>query len=141
MTSVLETVAVAMTAGVVAGLVALWRRRRASASRRRSFARGRTVKVPCAARRGEPKWRHGKLVLAHETVTWRPRFGTRGTFVVDHERAVAAGRRPVLGKENWHINPSLVVLAYNTGGTRLELAVLPEDLDTVGRVLEIPGEE
>lgn len=132
-----------LVAGIVAGLFLLWRQRKASASRRRSFTEGLTVKVPCAARRGgdEQKWRHGKLVLTNGTVTWRPRFGTRGTFLVDHERAVAMDRRPVLGKENWHINPSLVVLAYNVGGTRLELAVLPEDLEVVGKVLDVPKGE
>ncbi|MEU8620995.1 hypothetical protein [Streptomyces sp. NPDC048623] len=125
MTELLFFVPLAVLVGL---LVRAGQRRRAAA-----LADGGTAAVPVMFRQGS-RWRAGRLVIGAEPLVWRP-FARAGEVVLPAELRVA-GTRPPTVREAVRLNPRLRIVACESAGGPVLLAVLPEELERVLGALE-----
>lgn len=117
------------------------RKRSAPSRRLRAFLAGSAVTVPCGLRHSgwsSDHWRSGSVRLARGSAVWRPRVHSGTPVVFRPADIVPVGWRPVRSAERFRWRRSRIVLAYEMGEVRVELAVRPRHLTIVGRVLALP---
>jgi len=83
-------------------------------------------------------WLEGRVRVArYRLVWWVP--GSPGSLVFSRRDGVVESLGDVDGGNAETVDPNLVVLRYRSGGEVHHLAVPPEDLNLIGRVLPLPG--
>lgn len=134
-----------LLAGVLGGLLGdelvERRRRKRRESRLVPGSQGFAAVIPCALRwaaRGYPRWRHGSLRLERNATEWRRRFRSDAVVALDPKAMTGESTRDIKPRELGSLNTGCRILTYLVDGTRLELAVLADDLQLVARILEIP---
>ncbi|MFI9293188.1 hypothetical protein [Streptomyces gardneri] len=132
----IELLFFAAVAALVGWLMERKRRQRSTAAAVAAVAAGEAAGVPCMVKWSAlgSRWRAGRLVIGAGPPVWRASWGRRELALPSDLRRT--GVRSPSAREGMSINPGSRILEYASSGGVVLVAVMPDDLDLVGKALE-----
>ncbi|MEU7070267.1 hypothetical protein AB0B30_18395 [Streptomyces narbonensis] len=127
----LEIAILAAVAALVGWLMNRKRRQRSAA-----VAAGETAGVPCMLKWSAhgSRWRAGRLLIGAGPPVWKASWGGRELALPTDLRRT--GTRAPSTREGMSINPGSRILEYASSAGVVLIAVMPDELDLVGKALE-----
>ncbi|MFE1237289.1 AbrB/MazE/SpoVT family DNA-binding domain-containing protein [Streptomyces tendae] len=122
--------------GAVAAVLVGWLMRRKRQRRSTAIAAGEQAGVPCMLKWSAQgsRWRAGRVLIGAGPLVWKPSFGKQKAALPAGLRR-AGVRSPSL-REAVSLNPRSRIVECESSDGEVLIAVMPEELDHVIKVLE-----